>query len=203
MNKNILQKFLLAVGVLALVFLLIEVGVSLAATQHGTTPARVDHVTAGPYHFIVSLYDDPARAGFALPFTIAPEKATKGLWTYHVTSIPDGQLLDEGKILMRGSSGKVATPVQASVSPDPHTSGGVQGTAEITVQGAWHLQVVVDGPAGQQTFAVAITATTLPALPTWLGWMFGLIPVYGIAVFLLMQMGGRNEQRKQGAAQVG
>ena len=63
-----LQKFLLVLGILALLFLLIEIGASLAATQHGSTPARVNHVTAGPYRFTVSLYDDPARAGVCAVF---------------------------------------------------------------------------------------------------------------------------------------
>ena len=66
--------------------------------------------------------------------------------------------------------------------------GGVQGAAEITVQGSWKLHVVVNGPAGQQAFDVAITATTLPPIPIWLGWLIGFLPVFGIVVFLLVQM---------------
>ncbi len=202
MRMSTLQKFLLALGVVALIFLLVEIGVSLAATQHGSTPAHVDYVTAGPYHFTVSLYDDPARAGFALPFAIAPQKPVRGSWTYHVTSVPQGSLLRSGEVLMDGQGRRLANPVRASTSPDPHVPGGVQGNAEITVQGLWNLQVVVDGPSGQQTFDVAITATTLPALPTWLGWVFGLIPVYGIVVFVLVQMGPKG-QRVQVASRIG
>lgn len=183
--SNRLQKFLLALGVIALLFLLVEIGASLAATQHGSTPAQVEEVTAGPYRFKVSLYDDPARAGFALPFAIAPQGQTEGLWAYHVTSVPEGRRLSNGEILLNGQF--VATPIRDSVSPDPQVPGGVQGAAEITVQGPWNLQVVVDGPAGRQMFAVPVTAITLPPIPTWLGWVLGYIPVYGIVVFLLMQ----------------
>jgi hypothetical protein len=183
--SSTLQKFLLALGVLALIFLLVEIGASLAATLQGSTPARVDVVTAGPYRFKVSLYDDPARAGFALPFAIAPQGQAEGQWTYQVTYVPVGRLLPNGEFLLNGQF--VATPIRDSVSPNAQVPGGVQGSAELTVQGPWTLQVVVDGPAGQQTFAVPVTAITLPAIPTWLGWVLGFIPVYGIVVFLLLQ----------------
>lgn len=200
MTMRLLQKSLLVLGVVALLFLLVEIGASLAATQHGSTPARVDYVTAGPYRFTVSLYDDPARAGFALPFAIAPQGAAHGSWTYQVTSVPQGRRLLNGKILMSGN--RTATLVRDSVSPDPQVPGGVQGDAEITVQGQWNLQVVVDGPAGRQTFDVPVTATTLPAIPVWAGWAIGGIPVCGILVFLLMQV-GRKRQREQEALLTG
>jgi hypothetical protein len=134
MNDTV-QKFLLALGILALLFLLVEIGASLAATQHGSTPARVDHVTAGPYRFTVSLYDDPDRAGFALPFAIAPQGAASGSWAYQVTSVPKGTLLPNGRILIYGQY--TANPIKDSVSPDPQVPGGVQGAAEISVQGPW------------------------------------------------------------------
>ena len=193
--NGMLQKFLLALGILALLFLLVEIGASLAATQHGSTPTRVNHVTAGPYRFTVSLYDDPARAGFALPFAIAPQGGASGSLAYQVTSVPQGTLLPNGRILIYGQF--TATPIRDSVSPDPQVPGGVQGEAEISVQGPWNLHVVVDGPTGQQTFDLAITATTIPAIPTWLGWALGFIPVYGIAVFLVMQL-LRTRQREPG-----
>lgn len=189
-----LQKFLLALGVIALVFLLVEIGASLAATRHGNTPARVDQITAGPYRFTVSLYDDPARAGFTLPFAIAPQGATRGSWTYQVTSMPQGSLQDNGRVIMSGN--RVATPIKDSVSPDPQVPGGVQGDAEITVQGQWNLQVVVDGLLGQQTFDVPVTATTLPAIPLWSGWAIGFLPVGGIVIFLLVVVGSKGQSRR-------
>jgi hypothetical protein len=197
---QIFQKCLLALSILALIFLLVEIGVSLAATLHGSTPARVAQVTAGPYHFSVSLYNDPAHAGFTLPFAIAPLGSTKGSWRYQVTSIPVGSSLPKGQILIDGKY--VAIPIKDTVSPDPQTPGGVQGAAEITVQGSWKLQVQVDGPNGQQTFDIPIKATTLPAIPIWLGWLLGFIPVYGIVVFLIMQI-GRQAQSSRSIVQIG
>jgi hypothetical protein len=88
MSKMMLQRILLIAGVIALVIVLIDGGYSIAATIPGKTPARVDHVTAGPYHLVVSMYTYPANAGFALPFAITPEQAVKGPLTFHINSLP-------------------------------------------------------------------------------------------------------------------
>ncbi len=178
--RKALQSFLLLVGVVALIALVIEIGLSVGATMHGNTPAKVEHVTAGPYHLNVSLYKDPANAGFALPFAIAPEQATEGTLTYDVTSLP--------------GEGLHATAVHGSVSPDPNTPNGVQGTAEITVQGPWELDIIVNGPAGQKEVLVPIEATAPPAIPDWLGWLIGFIPLYGLLVFLVL-LGRRKNKR--------
>jgi hypothetical protein len=130
-------------------------------------------VTAGPYALKVSLYTDPARAGFAMPFAIAPEPPISGTLTYTVTTVP-GFDVD-------------ATPVHASLTPDAQVPNGVQGEAEISVQGDWILQIVVNGPAGQGVASVPITATAPPLMPPWLAWSLGFLPLVGLLVFLLLQ----------------
>src|SRR5438309_672481 len=117
MMSKTLQRILLAVGAGALLILIVEIVLSIAATMHGPTAARVVHVQAGPYPLTVSLYKDPASAGFALPFAIAPQRPQSGLLTYDVSSIPG-----------RGAD---ATLVHASLPPNTNVRNGVQGTAEI------------------------------------------------------------------------
>lgn len=168
-----LQRILLIAGVIALVIVLIDGAYSIAATIPGKTPVRVDHVTAGPYHLAVSMYTYPANAGFALPFAIAPEQAVNGPLTFRIESLP-GQSVN-------------ANPVRATFSADPKVHNGIQGTAEITVQGSWTLRVQVDGPAGQGVANVPVTATALPSIPTWLGWFLGFIPFYVVIIFFLVQ----------------
>jgi hypothetical protein len=73
---------------------------------------------------------------------------------------------------------------------------GIQGDAEITVQGTWTLDIVVTGSAGQGEASVPIIATAPPAIPIWLGWVIGFIPLYGLVVFLLSQR-GRKARRQQ------
>ena len=169
-----LQFLLLALGVIVLFAVGGEIIYSVAATTHGSTPARVVQVQAGPYPLTVSLYTYPAHASYALPFAIAPQQSIRGALTYNVTSIPD-------------TSDVPATPVRASLSADPNVPNSVQGAAEITVQGKWALDIIVTGSAGQGEASVPITATAPPAIPTWLGWGIGGIPLYGLLVFLLMQ----------------
>lgn len=177
------QRLLLAFGILALLALLIEIGLSVAATTHSNQPARVVHVTAGPYPLTVSLYKDPANAGFALPFAIAPDASQHDTLSYDVFSLP--------------GTGVSATPVHASFSPDPNVRGGIQGDAEITVQGAWTLQITVHGRAGSAVVAVPITATAPPAIPDWLGWLMGLLPFYGLLIFLFTQHGKKSRLQEQ------
>ncbi len=171
--SKLLQRLLLLVGIVALLVVLVELGFSVAATTHGNTPVRVVHVNAGPYPLIVNLYKAPADAGYALPFSLAPQQPISGKLSYDVFSVPVSTIH--------------ATPVRASLSPDANTQNGVQGAAEITVQGDWILQITVDGPSGKATASVPITATAPPAIPVWLGWLIGLIPLYGVLGFLLSQ----------------
>lgn len=181
------QFLLLAVGVIALLVVLGEAAYSIAATTHGSAPARVVQVQAGPYPLTVSLYTYPARASYALPFTIAPRQSISGALTYDVSSIPD-------------ESDAPATPVRASISPDSNVRNGVQGDAEITVQGLWTLDIVVTGSAGQGEAVVPITATAPPAIPAWLGWVIGCIPFYGLFIFLLSQRGRKAKQQQAAVA---
>ena len=173
MSKLMLQRLLLLAGVIALVIVLIDGAYAIAATIPGNTPVRVDHVTAGPYHLTVSMYTSPANAGFALPFAVAPEQAVNGSLTFHVESLP-GRSVD-------------AVPVRATFSTDPKVHNGIQGAAEITVQGPWTLQFQVNGPAGRGVATVPVTATALPPIPTWLGWFLGFIPFYVLITFFLVQ----------------
>lgn len=174
MSRTILQRILLVAGILALVVVLVDLGISIAATIPGSTPARIDHVTAGPYHLTVSLYRNPADAGYGLPFAIAPTQAASGSLTYHVYSQP-GQGVD-------------ATPVRATFNPDPQVHNGIQGAAEITVKGPWSLQIQVAGSAGKGVVNIPVTAVALPAVPVWLGWMIGFVPFYVLCVFFVMQL---------------
>jgi len=69
----------------------------------------------------------------ALPFAIAPQGGASGSWAYQVTSVPQGTLLPNGRILIYGQF--TATPIRDSVSPDPQVPGGVQGRPRSVCRG--------------------------------------------------------------------
>ena len=186
--SKLAQQLLLALGVVALIALTVEIGLSVAATQHGSTPARIVQVNAGPYPLTVSFYTYPAQAGFALPFAIAPQHVIAGALTYSVTSFP--------------APGVHATPVRASLSSAPHQANGVQGAAEITVRGQWYLAITVNGPQGQGVAYAPVTATALPAIPGWLGWLIGMLPLYGLIAFFIVQRDRVKQRRAQALTQV-
>ncbi|HZR42967.1 MAG TPA: hypothetical protein VFB12_22800 [Ktedonobacteraceae bacterium] len=167
------HMFLVTFAVLALLAVGADLTYSIVATTHGRTPARVVQVQAGPYPLVVSLYTDPAHAGYAMPFAVAPAQPVDGTLSYQVTSIP--------------SRGDVsATAVRATISPDASVRNGIQGDAEITVQGRWTLQITVIGPAGTSEAAVPLIANAVaPAIPGWLAWLIGGVPFYALLVFLL------------------
>src|SRR2546429_4275884 len=121
MSKMVLQRMLLIIGVVGLAVVLIDLVISIAATFPGTTPARVDHVTAGPYHLAVSLYTNPTNAGYALAFAVAPTQAVNGSLTYQTYSL-------HGK-------GVDATPIRAKYHADPNVTNALKDADTITVKG--------------------------------------------------------------------
>ena len=174
------QWGLTAAGVLALTVVLGAIALQVAAIQPASTPAKVVSVNVGPYPLKVSLSKDPAEAGYALPFTIEPAQPVNGRLTYTVSAVP--------------GSGVDATPVNASLTPDPKIANRVTGTVEITVRGQWSLLVTADGSAGNGTFAVPITAQAAGVIPGWIAWVIGLAPAIGIALLF-------RAQRRTGRAQ--
>ncbi len=146
----------------------------LASTIHGA-PVRFIEATAGPYHLKLALYNDPINAGDAIPFNIAVAPGTRGPLTYQVTASP-------GPDLPAGSS-----LAQGDVNTQQNTPYGVQGSITLVTRGSWTLNVVINGPAGQGKVAIPLTAVALPAIPTWLAWSIGLLPVYGLLIFWVIQ----------------
>jgi hypothetical protein len=72
------------------------------------------------------------------------------------------------------------------LSTDPSIKNGVQGTAEVTVHGDWSMRIAVSGLSGPATGSVDLPVTAPPALPVWLGWFVGLVPLYGLLGFVLL-----------------
>lgn len=174
-------------GLLA-VFALVVTGVAfyqivLASTIHGT-PARFIDAQAGPYALKLALYSDPINAGDVLPFAIAVAPGTRGPLSYQVTASPGP-----------GVPGSLA---QGDVNTQQSTPYGVPGSITLVTRGAWTLHIVITGPAGQGEAAIPLTAVALPAMPAWLAWNIGLLPLYGLLIFWIAQVRrGRGRAARQ------
>ncbi len=159
------------------VFALVVTGVAfyqilLASTIHGA-PVRFIDAEAGPYPLKLALYNDPINAGDAIPFAIAVAPGTRGPLTYQVTASP-------GPGVPGGLS-------QGDVNVQQSTSYGVPGSITLATRGPWTLHIVINGPAGKGEAAIPLTAVALPAMPAWLAWNIGLLPVYGLLLFWVVQ----------------
>jgi len=154
------------------------------ASAHGTEPLKTLKVRIGQYPMIVNYYTDP-RGGQALVFSLEPEITPSGPLRYEVTAIP-GTTVD-------------AVPVKAALAPDPDHPNGVQGTVNLPVSGQWLLNVVIVGPYGTTYDDVPVLAAAPPALPEWVGWMIGLIPVWAILGLIIAL--ARNAVRAQPSGQ--
>lgn len=135
-----------------------------------SAPLKTIDVQVGRYPLQVSYYND-VQGGGTLEFGIAPQAGAPVPGGYLVTAVP-GTLVN-------------AVPVRASVAPDPERPGGVRGSVHLPVSGQWMLSINVIGAQGQAVDDVPILAAAPPAMPIWLGWLIGLLPVWTIVGFVL------------------
>ena len=146
----------------------------LASTIHGA-PVRFVDTTAGPYSIKVTFYNNPINAGDAIPFAIAPAGSTSGPLQYTVTATP--------------GPGVSGTLTQSDLSSGQSTPYGTPGSITFVTRGKWTLHIVVNGSAGMGRADIPIVAVAPQAIPSWLAWNIGFLPVYGLLVFWLIQIG--------------
>ncbi|HLW01963.1 MAG TPA: hypothetical protein VKT82_25145 [Ktedonobacterales bacterium] len=154
----------------------------LASTIHGA-PVRFISAEAGPYSLKLALYSDSINAGEVVPFNIAVTSGTQGPLTYQVAATPG-----------LGVPGSLA---QGNVDAQQSTPYGVPGSITLVTRGSWTLHVVISGPAGQGEAAIPLTAVAPPAIPAWLAWNIGLLPLYGLLLFWVVQSRRLAKQQRE------
>jgi hypothetical protein len=159
-------RSLLVCGIL---FGLVLVG---QAAAQDSAPIKTLKIQLGPYPVSVNYYNEP-RGGEALIFSITPETEPTGPIAYKITALP-GTTVN-------------AVPVKATLEADSGRLGAVRGQVSLPVSGQWMLFIEADGPLGSAAEDVPILAGARPAVPEWLGWMIGLIPVWAVIGFILAQ----------------
>lgn len=177
------------------VFALVVTGVAfyqivLASAIHGA-PTRFIDAQAGPYSLKLALYSDTINAGDVIPFAIAVAPGTREPLTYQVKATPGP-----------GVPGSLA---QGDVSTQQSTPYGVPGSITLITRGTWTLNITITGPAGQGEAAIPLTAVALPPIPAWLAWNIGLLPLYGLLIFWVIQSrrAAKQQPEDQQARQVG
>lgn len=131
---------------------------------HGGEPLNTIRARVGPYPVVIEYYSAP-RGGEPLLFAIRPETPPTGALRYQVTAVP----------------------VTAGLEPDPDDPTGIHGRVILPVSGQWLLSITIDGPLGAASREAPIVAGAPPAIPTWLGWLIGLIPTGAMLSFLATQ----------------
>ena len=169
-----MQHLLRWASLCAILAVLLGAGTNLAAA-HDSAPLKTIKVRIGRYPMIVSYYSEPL-GGQALLFSVEPEQPLEGEVRYEVTAVP-GTLVD-------------AVPVKAQMEPSPDHLGGAHGRVNLPVSGQWLLSVVVDGPLGVSYEDVPVLAGAPPAIPQWLGWTIGLVPLWSMLAFLIVRLRG-------------
>ena len=143
-----------------------------AVSAHDCQPMRSFTTRIGPYPVSINYYNAP-QAGEALLFDIVPTPGQTAATMYEVMAVP-GTTVN-------------AVPVRAMIEADAHAAGGVRGSVNLPVRGQWLLSIRVDGPLGPSYDDVPVLAGTPPVIPEWFGWLIGLLPVWAMIGFIVMQ----------------
>jgi len=72
---------------------------------------------------------------------------------------------------------------QSDMATQQSTPYGTPGSITFVTRGNWTMHIVVSGSAGRGQADIPITAVAPPAMPTWLAWNIGLLPLYGFLIF--------------------
>ena len=170
-------------GMLALLFLCSMPATALASGK----PARSETLTAGPYTLVVDLSDDPPIVDQNFTLTIHSQEATSL----------------SGTLTAQPGPGTDAIPAHASLTQDTGNTHTLTGTLHLVVRGVWNIIVDVNGPRGHGSATLDVTVTAPNAMPPWLGWIIGLLPLIGCVWLIWQQWRYRNTLLKtQGETRV-
>ncbi len=168
---------LLRCAMLALLFLC---SMPAAVFANGK-PARSETLSAGPYTIIAGLSADPPIVDQNFTLTVTSHEATPL----------------SGTLLAQPGPGTDAIPVHTSLTADAGNAHVLTGILHLVVRGAWKLVIDVNGPRGRGSASLDVTVAAPNAIPVWLGWLIGLLPLVGCAWLIWQQWQYRNNLLKR------
>lgn len=155
---------------------------TLVLTAGGASPLQTQNANVGPYALLLSYYSLP-RAGQALSMTIE-------------SSAP-GVKVQFSQVMLNPAPGTDANTVAVQLSPDKDSADVYDVNVTPPIRGAWLLHVTIQGASGVVVGNIPIDVQGPPAIPTWLGWLIGLLPLPLLILFIWLQVGWRKKQREQ------
>ena len=161
---------------LSLLFLVV------AFTAPGSAPLVIQTAQIGPYRLLLSFYSLP-RVGQQLNMTI--ESKTPAV------------SLRFSQAVLKPAPSTDANIVRVTISPTNDTPGVYNVNVTPPVRGLWLLHLTVSGPTGSFIGDIPMNVEGPPVIPTWLGWLIGLLPLPLLIIFIWVQVGWRKTQRER------
>lgn len=144
---------------------------ALPAMAHDTI-ARTETLKGGPYTVQLGMVQDPPTVETPLDVTVIAAK--------------DAPTLEGATVTLTGKPGlgtDAATTRAIPMTPEPQERDSFEGKVPLSVRGGWQLQVDISGPAGSGKVVLPVTVAAPAAIPTWLGWLIGMVPLLGVIWF--------------------
>lgn len=126
----------------------------------------------GPYLVQVTLSQDPPGVG----------------QSFTVSLISHDNLSLTGRLIAQPENGTDATPIHANLSEQQGQPGTLVGNVSLSVRGKWLLVFYLNGPQGNASASLPVTAQVPYDMPAWLGWLIGLVP-FALFVWWLWRQG--------------
>lgn len=155
---RLLTRLFCALGLIAF-FTTLNSGIALASNG----PAFTRTLATGSYIVQVNLFQYPPVTDQAVQVTVVPQESMLQL-SGHITMLP--------------GLGTDAVPLHASLSQLNPTSSILTGNIRMPVRGAWLIDVQLNGPRGSGEASFPIVVSAPGAIPVWLGWLIGTIPIF-------------------------
>lgn len=154
----------------------------IVLTAAGSSPLTAQNAQIGPYRLLLSFYSLP-RAGQELNMTIE-------------SNMP-GVSVQFSQAVLNPAKGTDGNTIGVSITTDAEGRGVYDANVTPPVQGMWLLHLRATGSPGSVVGDIPINVEGPPAIPTWLGWLIGLLPLPLLIAFIWFQVRWCKAQRER------
>jgi hypothetical protein len=166
MRKNLL------IVLIGLLLAILALFIFFTGSAQGSAPARTVTIAAGSYIVDVQFSQDPPYVDQPLMVTVIPHNHSLKL---------------NGTIITSPGLGTDATALHYSLTATGNADGSLQGSIRMPVRGAWNIELHLQGSAGAGVATIPTTVGSPGAMPFWLAWLIGSLPLVFIIYWILHQ----------------